>query len=65
MNKVTDSEAEILWKQLGIDKIGDSILSRYKEYGLASLLFEHKGDNYLLKISKVIPRKKKVKINIK
>lgn len=60
MKKPIDSDVEKLWKAISVVPI-DAIPSLYKEHGLASLRFEHKGQNYDLKLSKVVERKKKNK----
>ncbi len=61
MKKPIDSDIEQLWKAISIIPI-DAIPSQYKEHGLASLRFEYKGQNYDLKLSKSVERKKKNKI---
>ncbi len=64
MKKPLDSELHMLWKALCIAPI-DSIQSPYKEHGADSLTFEHKGQNYKIKLSLVKPRKNKIQNKLK
>lgn len=60
MKKPIDTDIEQLWKVISEVPI-NAIQATYKEYGLGSLTFNHKGDNYLLSLKKVVKRKNKLK----
>lgn len=60
MKTPLDPELHLLWKSICIVPI-NSIPCIYKEFSADSLAFDHNGERYKLKLSKVVKRKNKIK----